>query len=178
MCQAIKSSKAGHPSPPPDQRQQPSILGWRPLQCQTKSPFTKIKRGTPSPLLYRGDCWLPSTTSTAAELTAVLDGPPYHLSSQSICVPGLLTRRRVTTPLPHEVAQEEPDRICLVASDSQCFDLWGQGERQVFSKSQSQWDALSTAGIFKVSPSFPGRWSKMLVNSRQPSCTCSRTVAN
>lgn len=79
------------------------------MQCQTKSPFTKIKRGTLSPLLYRGDCWLPSTTSTAAELTAVLDGPPYHLSSQSICVPGLLTRRRVTTPLPHEVTQEEPE---------------------------------------------------------------------
>lgn len=45
--------------------------------------------------------------------------------------------------------QREAHSVCLGAPDGQGPDLWGRGERQVFCKSQSQWDALSTAGIFK-----------------------------
>lgn len=46
MCQAIKSNTSSHPFPPPGRREGPSILfpGSR-LQCQTRSPLARIKRG-------------------------------------------------------------------------------------------------------------------------------------
>lgn len=47
--------------------------------------------------------------------------------------------------------------VCMSAPDGQGPDLWGQGERQVSCKSQSQWDALSTADIFKPGQSIVSR---------------------
>lgn len=47
--------------------------------------------------------------------------------------------------------------MCMSALDGQGSDLWGQGERQVSCKSQSQWDALSTADIFKPGQSIVSR---------------------
>lgn len=151
------------------------------MQCQTKSPFANIKRGTLNPLLYQGDCWLPSTISTAAELTAVMHGPPYHLSSQAICVHGLLTQRRVTIPLPREVVQEEPEwhTVCvwvpLMAKALTC----GGRERDRFPAKARVSGMLCPQLIYSdlVSPLSPGRWNIMLVNFRQPFCTCSCTVA-
>lgn len=42
--------------------------------------------------------------------------------------------------------------MCLGVPDGQGPDQWGWGERQDFCK-KNQWEALSTAGIFKASQS-------------------------
>lgn len=124
---------------------------------------------------------MPSTISTAAEQTAAVDGPPYHFSSWSICVHGLLTRRRVTTPLPGEVTKEEPESstehvwVPLMAKALTC----GDRERDRFSAKVRVSGMLSPQLIYSslVSPSSPGRWNIMMVNFGQRFCTCSCTVS-
>lgn len=111
---------------------------------------------------------MPSTISTAAEQTAAVDGSPYHLSSWSICVHGLLTQRRATIPLPGEVTQEEPESstehvwVPLMAKALTC----GDRERDRFSAKVRVSGMLSSQLIYSslVSPSSASRWNKMLVN--------------
>ena len=119
---------------------------------------------------------MPSTVSTAAELTAVLDGPSYQLSSPSIGIQELLTWGGLTIPLPHVlplVTQEEPEsamqcvprlpsplarrgRICRVPLKAEMLACGDKGGR-FSSKHRSQWDALSTVGVSKSGQSIIAR---------------------